>query len=115
MGLLGVANGMDGDLRTGLPTQMVEVHDPLRLLMIVEHYPEIVLEAIKSNESTYEWFKNSWEHLIVIHPETHNFYLFKNEKFETYQTLTEQVDSISDFSALIESREENFPVFILNN
>jgi uncharacterized protein YbcC (UPF0753/DUF2309 family) len=115
MGLLGVANGMDGDLRTGLPTQMVEVHDPVRLLMIVEHYPEIVLEAIKSNESTYEWFKNSWEHLIVIHPETHNFYLFKNEKFETYQTLTEQVDSISDFSALIESREENFPVFILNN
>jgi uncharacterized protein len=115
MGLLGVANGMDGDLRTGLPTQMVEVHDPVRLLMIVEHYPEIVLEAIKSNESTYEWFKNSWEHLIVIHPETHNFYLFKNEKFETYHTLTEQVDSISDFSALIESREENFPVFILNN
>ncbi len=115
VGLLGVANGIDGDLRTGLPTQMIEVHDPLRLLMIVEHYPEVVLEAIKSNLNTYEWFKNSWEHLVVIHPQTHDFYQLKDEKFEIYQTVTEQVDSISDFSELIESREENFPVFILNN
>jgi uncharacterized protein YbcC (UPF0753/DUF2309 family) len=39
IGLLGVANGMEGDLRTGLPTQMTELHDPVRLLMIVEHFP----------------------------------------------------------------------------
>jgi uncharacterized protein YbcC (UPF0753/DUF2309 family) len=39
MGLLGVANGVDGDLRTGLPSQMIEIHDPYRLLVIVEHKP----------------------------------------------------------------------------
>ena len=31
MGLFGVANGIDGDLRPGLPSQMIEVHDPIRL------------------------------------------------------------------------------------
>ena len=37
MGLFGVANSSDGDLRPGLPWQMIEVHDPVRLLVIVEH------------------------------------------------------------------------------
>lgn len=30
MGLIGVANSSDGDLRPGLPLQMIEVHDPVR-------------------------------------------------------------------------------------
>ena len=46
MGLIGVANGIDGDLRPGLPSQMIEVHDPVRLLIIVEHSPEVVNYAI---------------------------------------------------------------------
>ncbi|MCB0510886.1 MAG: DUF2309 domain-containing protein, partial [Bacteroidetes bacterium] len=49
MGLIGVANGIDGDLQTGLPTQMVEVHEPLRLMALVEHYPETILATIKRN------------------------------------------------------------------
>ena len=113
MGLLGVANGMEGDLRTGLPTQMIEVHDPLRLMMIVEHYPELVLKVIQENEATYEWFKNSWEHLIVIHPENHVFYKFKEGNFEVYQPKTDNLETRSDFSDLIESTEENFPVYVL--
>jgi uncharacterized protein YbcC (UPF0753/DUF2309 family) len=47
MALIGVTNSVDGDLRPGLPWQMVEVHDPLRLLIIVEHFPEVVLKTIK--------------------------------------------------------------------
>ena len=35
-GLLGVCNGIEGDLLTGLPTQMTEIHDPVRLLTVVE-------------------------------------------------------------------------------
>lgn len=115
MGLIGVANGMEGDLRTGLPTQMIEVHDPLRLLMIVEHYPEVVLKVIMENEATYEWFKNSWEHLIVIHPENHIFYIFKDGQFEVYTPITEHLERRADFSDLIESTEENLPVYVLND
>ena len=48
MGLFGVANSSDGDLRPGLPWQMIEVHDPVRLLVIVEHKPDIVLKDRKS-------------------------------------------------------------------
>lgn len=115
MGLIGVANGMEGDLRTGLPYQMVEVHDPVRLMMIVEHYPEVVLSVIKSNEATYEWFKNEWEHLVVVRPDTHIFYYFKDGEFKEYNPISNQLESKSDFNELIESTETNFPVYILND
>jgi uncharacterized protein YbcC (UPF0753/DUF2309 family) len=75
MGLIGVANGIDGDLRTGLPSQMIEIHDPLRLLVIVEHNPEVVQKVLKNNPNTLEWFQNSWIHLVVVNP-------VSNEKLE---------------------------------
>ncbi|HTE09316.1 MAG TPA: DUF2309 domain-containing protein, partial [Chitinophagaceae bacterium] len=60
MGLIGVANSSDGDLRPGLPLQMIEVHDPVRLLIIVEHFPDTVLKTIQSVPEMYEWFINEW-------------------------------------------------------
>jgi uncharacterized protein YbcC (UPF0753/DUF2309 family) len=35
-GLFGVMQGASSDLRTGLPLQMVEIHEPMRLLVVVE-------------------------------------------------------------------------------
>lgn len=81
MGLIGVANSSDGDLRPGLPWQMIEPHDPVRLLVVVEHYPEVVKKVIQSNDAMYEWYKNEWVHIAVFHPETKEFYYFKNEQF----------------------------------
>ena len=115
MGLIGVANGMEGDLRTGLPYQMVEVHDPVRLMMIVEQYPNVVLKVIKSHEATYEWFKNAWEHLVVVCPETHEFYYSKDGEFIEYNPISKPLESKSDFNAQIESSESNFPVYIIKD
>ena len=39
-GLLGVMDGHASDLRTGLPWQMVEIHEPVRMLFVVETTPE---------------------------------------------------------------------------
>lgn len=91
MGLIGVANSTDGDLRTGLPSQMIEVHEPVRLLMIIEHYPEIVLDVIKRNKDVYNWFYNNWINLCVINPKDKNIYYFnyKNEFFEAYNNVSE--------------------------
>lgn len=66
MGLIGVANGFEGDLRPGLPIQMVEVHDPIRLMMVIEHFPEVVLKTIQQNHATYEWFINDWVFLLFF-------------------------------------------------
>jgi uncharacterized protein YbcC (UPF0753/DUF2309 family) len=114
MGLIGVANGMDGDLRTGLPKQMINIHDPLRLLVTVEHFPEVVLKTILVNPSTYEWFKNEWIHLVVIHPENKTLFVFKDGKFTPYTPLTKEIKVIEDLEKLFENEEGNLPVYQLN-
>jgi uncharacterized protein YbcC (UPF0753/DUF2309 family) len=126
MGLIGVANSCDGDLRPGLPVQMIEVHDPVRLLIIVEHIPEVVLRTIQSVPEMYEWFINEWVHLVVVHPETGHFLYFRNGSFRQYEPLKKQIEDVTDIHALIENApemetnettdatRENLPVYSLN-
>jgi uncharacterized protein len=113
MGLFGVANGIDGDLRPGLPSQMIEVHDPIRLMIIVEHFPEVVVETIQRSAETYEWFINEWVHLVVVHPETKELFSFKEGRFSTYKPL-QKVKTATDMTPKIESTHENIPVHIID-
>jgi len=112
MGLFGVANGIDGDLRPGLPSQMIEVHDPVRLMLIVEHFPDVVLETIQRSADVYEWFINEWVHLVAINPETRELSLFKEGEFVIYKTLQQAVEEV-DLVPILESHRENLPVYQL--
>jgi len=106
VGLFGVANSSDGDLRPGLPWQMVEVHDPLRLMIIVEHFPHIVLKTIQSAPDMYEWFINEWVHLVSIHPETNELFYFKEGEFVPYHTMAREIHFFKDVHSLLESAKE---------
>jgi len=125
MGLIGVANSSDGDLRSGLPLQMIEVHDPVRLLMVVEHRPEIIKRVIQSNPDLYEWFANEWIHLVAIHPREKVLYVFKEGEFVPYTPLTKKLPTVRDISRMFETTpkmktnhildatRENLPVHII--
>jgi uncharacterized protein YbcC (UPF0753/DUF2309 family) len=115
MGLFGVANGIDGDLRPGLPSQMIEVHDPMRLLVIVEHFPDVVLRTIQLSPETYEWFSNEWVHLAAIDPSTRKVYIFRNDNFALYEPLRQRVAEVDDITSLIETHHDNLPVLILHH
>jgi uncharacterized protein YbcC (UPF0753/DUF2309 family) len=113
MGLIGVANGIDGDLRPGLPSQMIEMHDPVRLMVIVEHYPEIVLSTLSKSPETFEWFTLNWIHLIAIHPETLELFVFRDGAFVRYEPLTARIEVRSDLALEFEKSEDNLPVYQL--
>jgi uncharacterized protein len=113
MGLFGVANGIEGDLRPGLPGQMVEIHDPVRLLTVIEHYPDVVLKAIQHQAETYEWFINEWIRLVVIHPKTREFYVFRSGRFCKYETLA-SVRVTTSVENLIEEYVDNIPVRLIS-
>lgn len=128
MGLFGVANSSDGDLRPGLPWQMIEVHDPVRLLVIVEQKPEIVHKAIQSSPEVYEWYLNEWVHIAALHPDEKKFYYFSKGEFIPYDPLTpaSQIKTIHNMEEFIEdaremetneivhATEENLPVYLLD-
>jgi uncharacterized protein len=113
MGLFGVANGIEGDLRPGLPSQMIEVHDPVRLMLIVEHFPDVVLQTIQRSPEVYEWYINEWVHLVAVDPSTQKLFLFKEGAFIEYNAL-QLVDVVHDVTSLVESTHENIPVHIIS-
>ncbi len=128
MGLFGVANSSDGDLRPGLPWQMIEVHDPVRLMVIVEHHPDIVLKAIQSSPEVFEWYKNEWVHIVALHPGEKQFYYFTSGAFVKYEPITNagEIKTIHNMEEFIEgakemetnhivhATEENLPVYLLD-
>jgi len=113
MGLFGVANGIDGDLRPGLPSQMIEVHDPIRLLIIVEHFPDVVLQVIQKQAEVYEWFNNDWVNLASINPETRELFYFKRGEFLKYNSIKDRVEVLQDLGPVLETSSENLPVYQL--
>ena len=114
MGLFGVANGIDGDLRPGLPSQMIEIHDPVRMLFIVEHFPDVILDTIKRLYATYEWFINEWVHLVAVNPETQEMSVFKKGEFVPYKSYTQTIEDAVDLASLFESHQENLPVYSIH-
>ena len=82
IGLLGVANGVDGDLRTGLPSQMVEVHEPARLLFVIEQTPDIILAAIRQLGALKPWLDNEWVRLAACHPASGALFWYTAQGFE---------------------------------
>lgn len=67
--LLGVMNGAQGDLRTGLWSQTVEIHEPVRLTMMVETTPEKLAAVVASSDSLSRLVRNRWLFLASLSPD----------------------------------------------
>jgi uncharacterized protein YbcC (UPF0753/DUF2309 family) len=72
-GLIGVMDGAQSDLRTGLPLQMVWVHEPMRLTFVVEGRPAIVSSIVQRHRNLQKLFDNMWLHLVVLDIRTGEF------------------------------------------
>lgn len=127
MGLIGVANSSDGDLRPGLPLQMIENHDPVRLLLMIEHKPEIIMKVIKNSPGMYDWFEKEWIHLVAISPEDNELYHFDKGEFRLYQATWDKPNHSSDLLKLfkdgpemetnhiLDATKENIPVHLYDH
>ncbi|MEO5333991.1 MAG: DUF2309 domain-containing protein [Magnetococcus sp. YQC-5] len=69
-GLFGVMEGTSSDLRTGLPQQMIEIHEAMRLLVVVEQRPEILTRIYHRQPEIQELVGNAWIVLACMDPET---------------------------------------------
>lgn len=67
-GLLGVMDGAQSDLRTGLPWQMLEIHEPVRLTIVVEATPEMLREVLAGDPYLGRLVRGRWLYLAGLHP-----------------------------------------------
>jgi uncharacterized protein len=69
-GLVGVMNGAASDLRTGLPRQMIEIHEPVRLQMFIEATTEMLGAILARQPAVRELVENEWVRVVSIDPGT---------------------------------------------
>lgn len=69
-GLFGVMNGACSDLRTGLPSQMIEIHEPVRLHLVIENRPAVLASILERQKGVAEFVLNGWVHVISVDPDT---------------------------------------------
>ena len=77
-------DGAASDLRTGLPWQMVEIHEPVRSLFLIETTPESMLRIMDHNPGIERLCRNEWILLTVIDPATRALSVFQDRKFRPY-------------------------------
>ncbi len=66
VGLIGVMNGACSDLRTGLPKQMIEIHEPMRLAFVIDAPLERVRAVLARQPAVARTFELGWAQLSVI-------------------------------------------------
>lgn len=94
--MLGVMTGAASDLRPGLSQQMVEIHEPMRILFIVETTPDVMLAIIERSPVIARLVRGEWVQLAVIDPRTSAIQEFRDGEFRPYQPRScdlPQVDS----------------------
>jgi uncharacterized protein YbcC (UPF0753/DUF2309 family) len=74
-------SGFASDLRLGLSQQMVEIHDPQRLMVVVESQPEILQQVMRQNRQIERLVAHQWVHLWVYHWQQKRFYRYARGQF----------------------------------
>jgi uncharacterized protein len=82
--LIGVMEGATSDLRTGLSQQMVEIHEPIRILFVVETKPELILSIMDRNPLISTYIRNHWVQVATLAPDSNRIHLFQGDRFEPY-------------------------------
>lgn len=109
-GLFGVMEGASGDLRTGLPKQMVEVHEPVRLQILVEASTKVLGEIYGRQESIQELVGGGWVLLSAIDPDTGEISVFeRGVGFVPWQASGKQLPVVDKSIDYYQDQNEPLP------
>ena len=71
-------DGAASDLRTGLPWQMVEIHEPVRLLFVSRRRRRRCCGIMDSTRRSGRMVRNGWVQLAVLDPDSPAIQVFRD-------------------------------------
>jgi hypothetical protein len=114
VGLLGVCTGADGDLRPGLWAQTTEIHDPIRLVTLIEAEPEKIAAVLERLPAVRNTVVNNWIHLFACSPSGRGFFRWVGGGFEPYAALPHMLfEYDSSLAACTHTRNHVAPCLIV--
>jgi uncharacterized protein YbcC (UPF0753/DUF2309 family) len=108
-GLIGVMDGHASDLRTGLPWQMVEIHEPVRLLVVIDATPERILAAAEAVPAVKRLVVNRWIQLVSWHPDTGAIAVFQDGGFVPYRPERTDIPVVERSVSWYAGRRDHLP------
>jgi uncharacterized protein YbcC (UPF0753/DUF2309 family) len=82
--LLGVMDGAQSDLRTGLPWQMVEIHEPTRLALVVETSRDRLRRVVQANAMFDRLVRHRWIWLSCLDADSGALREFRDGDFVSH-------------------------------
>ena len=104
---------MDGhasDLRTGLPWQMVEIHEPVRILFVIETTPERLMKVVNASASLKQLVENRWIRIATIDPASGAVHVRRNGGFEEFDEPVERLPVALSSAEWYRGKIEHLPM-----
>lgn len=92
--LLGVMEGAASDLRPGLSQQMIEIHEPMRALFVVETTPAAMLSIMDRNPVVGQLCRNEWVQIAVVDPNNSTVSVYRDGKFAPYRLRSDAMPRV---------------------
>jgi hypothetical protein len=109
VGLLGVMDGHQSDLRTGLVWQMVEIHEPMRLLNVIEGTPEQLGRVLEKIPHVVPLVANEWLLVVAWDPATRRMWTYEDGQFVPYTPQNKTVPQVSRSVDWYQGRRDHLP------
>jgi uncharacterized protein YbcC (UPF0753/DUF2309 family) len=93
--LAGVMTGAASDLRPGLSAQMTEIHEPLRILFVVQTNPTIMKRIIAANPAIESLVVRQWVQLALLDTSTSEILVYRDGEFESYEGQSNELPIVS--------------------
>ncbi len=109
-GLVGVMDGWTSDLRTGLPKQMIEIHEPMRLLLIVETTPDRLLLAASAHPGVKRLVEHAWLRVATLDPGSDRVHVLEGGRFVLYRPSGAELPVAPSSTAHYRGQRDHLPV-----
>jgi uncharacterized protein len=90
-----VMTGAASDLKPGLSAQMVEIHEPVRILFVIETTPTAMLKIIDQNPAIARLCRGDWVQLATLDATSSTIHLYRRGDFAEYTPETSELPEVS--------------------
>ena len=108
--LLGVMNGTQSDLRTGLPWQMVEIHEPVRLFLVVECAPERFESVLERLPTVRRLLDGRWIFAACLDPNSRALRLRGTDGYRPWTAQAPLPSVVGDSASWYRGRRDHLPI-----
>ncbi len=111
--LLGVMDGALSDLRPGLPWQGVEIHEPVRLLFIIESTPDAMQQIMSRNANIGRILRNAWARLAVLDADSGAMQIYSDGEFMPFEPTLDKLPSATSSTEWYRGRREHLDFAVI--